>query len=861
MLARIQTVILLILISIISNQLIANDEITTLAFKEVLQLDRIEIPIAAFNTNDNYKEILNFETIDIYDLLPSESGAEIKVSDNPPSWSKATSTDGRYEFETVEKKNFAQVQYLAAYVSTDRWLSLKLIVRSSHLLKVFFDGENIGTKEIVENDVDESRFLKSDIKLESGKHLIIIKAVCNPSNDNDWYVDVQLEMKEIFSSSVSISVDPTRFMSVEAMLDNPKVTGVAISADGRYSAVSITKRNKKKDADESWIQIYSSQTGRLLNTYRGGTNIGTIKWAPEGNLFGYSTKSNDESFLWIVDFEKGETFPVLENVKNFGSFEWSPSGDYIIYTATEKGEAKDKDLKRFTKPQDRYPDYLDNTQLYKIEISTGTKFKITGGENSTVLNSVSDDGRWVVLSKLKYNFDERPYQKTEYFLLDLVTMKFDSIASVNWGGEAKISPDASQLLILAGPSSFGDEGIAIEKGKIPNDYDTQAYILNIATRKVTSITKNFDPKINSAYWSYDNRTIYFTTTDKSFEHLYKYETDKRIFSFIDLGVEVVEEISFAKDVSVALFSGSSSNQPRMAYFKNFITKERKLILDPDSESNENLKFGEVKNWVFKSKQGKEIFGRVYYPPDFSPFKKYPAIVYFYAGTSPVTREIWGRYPKNIWAANGYIVYVLQPSGTFGFGQDFSSTHVHDWGKVTAEEIIEGTDEFLKAHRFVDRKKIGCIGASYGGFMTMNLITKTDMFTAAVSHAGISGLTSYWGEGFWGYWYNSVAAANSFPWNRKDIYVDHSPIYNADKINTPLLLVHGEVDTNVPPGESYQMYTALKLLKKDVELLTVSEQDHHIMKYEKRKKWTKAIIAYFDKYLKNQPEWWNDSFGK
>lgn len=853
---------LFIFFFIITINLFAEDETTPVYFTEILKLNRIEIPIPAFSTDDQYKEILEFENIDVQNLIPSAFSVPAEIEEGGLAWSKEKLDDGRFEMETAGMKKFAQVQYFANYISTDRWLKGKLNIKSSHLLKVFLDGKEIGKKTIVEtDDNDESLLLTTDIKLETGKHLLVIKTVYNPANDNDWFIEAGIDINEKLTSSISISVEPQTFMNVDILLDNPKATGVAISADGRYSAVSITKRNKLKDDDESWLQIYNSQTGKLLSTYRGGNSISSIKWSPKGNVFGYITKNKNDGFLWIVDFDAGKSMPVLENEKHLGSFEWSPSGDYIIYTATEKGKAKDADLKLYTKPQDRYPGYLNKSQLYKLEINTKTKFRLTNGENSSNLNSISNDGRWLVFSQSSYNFDERPYQSTEYYLLDMLTMKIDTLANLNWGGEAKISPDASQLLILAAPSSFGEDGINLSEAVIPNDFDTQAYLLNIATRRVKPITKNFKPAIKSAAWSNDNHTIYFTTTDKSFNHLYKYETNKRIFSFIDLGVEYVRDISFAKDVSVALFTGSNSNYPRKVYFKDLLTGERKLIVDPDEESNRHLKFGEVKNWVFKSKQGKEIYGRVYYPPDFSPFKKYPAIVYFYGGTSPVTREIWGRYPKNIWAANGYIVYVMQPSGTYGFGQDFSSIHVNDWGKVTAEEIIEGTDEFLKAHRFVDRKKIGCIGASYGGFMTMNLITKTDMFTAAISHAGISALTSYWGEGFWGYEYNSVAAANSFPWNRKDIYVDHSPIYNADKINTPLLLIHGAVDTNVPPGESYQMYTALKLLKKDVELLTVSEQDHHIMKYEKRKKWTKAIIAYFDKYLKNQPEWWNDTLDK
>ncbi len=198
---------------------------------------------------------------------------------------------------------------------------------------------------------------------------------------------------------------------------------------------------------------------------------------------------------------------------------------------------------------------------------------------------------------------------------------------------------------------------------------------------------------------------------------------------------------------------------------------------------------------------------------------------------------------------------MQPSGSVGFGQEFSALHVNDWGEIVADDIITGVEYFLKLHSFVDPKRVGCIGASYGGFMTMRLLTETDLFATAVAHAGISSLAGYWGEGYWGYLYSAVATANSFPWNRKDIYVDASPLYSADKITTPLLLLHGTDDTNVPPGESYQLYTSLKLLGRDVELVTVKGENHHILTFDKRLKWSKTIIAWFDKYLKDEPAWW------
>lgn len=141
-------------------------------------------------------------------------------------------------------------------------------------------------------------------------------------------------------------------------------------------------------------------------------------------------------------------------------------------------------------------------------------------------------------------------------------------------------------------------------------------------------------------------------------------------------------------------------------------------------------------------------------------------------------------------------------------------------------------------------------------MTQVLLSKTNIFACGISHAGISSHTSYWGEGYWGYSYSQVSMANSYPWNRKDLYVERSPIYNADKIKKPILFTHGSADTNVPIGESIQMYTAMKILGVPTAFVVVEGENHGIMDYAKRKKWINTMAAWFDRWLKGDSSWWN-----
>jgi dipeptidyl aminopeptidase/acylaminoacyl peptidase len=326
-------------------------------------------------------------------------------------------------------------------------------------------------------------------------------------------------------------------------------------------------------------------------------------------------------------------------------------------------------------------------------------------------------------------------------------------------------------------------------------------------------------------------------------------------------MDVVDHMSFSENKALLLYYGSSISTPKRLYMAELESSSTQLLDDPEENFFADVKFGKTEDWNFLNKEGVTIEGRIYYPPQFDASKKYPMIVYYYGGTSPTERNFRGRYPKNLFAAHGYVVYVLQPSGATGYGQDFSAQHVNNWGKTVAEEIIQGARSMCQTHSFIDSTKVGCIGASYGGFLTMYLTTQTNFFSAAISHAGISSISSYWGEGYWGYLYSQVASAESFPWNNKDLYVEQSPLFHADKVTTPILLLHGNSDTNVPPGESRQFYTALKLLQKEVELIEIDQQDHHIKDYQKRILWQKTILAWFDKQLKKQSDWWNHMYPK
>jgi dipeptidyl aminopeptidase/acylaminoacyl peptidase len=664
-----------------------------------------------------------------------------------------------------------------------------------------------------------------------------------------------------------VTLDPKRPVNLGDILDPPTIRSLATSPDGRHVVASVRRTVPGSDDSESWLEIRSSSDGSLTESWRGGLNATRVAWSPTGRYISYvadapgkeEDKGGDKekrSSLYLYQREAGRVTPLLEGVEELGGYLWSPNGRAIVYATTVKAEKDKRGVKMVEGLADRWASYRDKQYLHLVTVPGGTRRRLTAGSLTTSAVAISPDGKRLLFSRRVEDLEQRPYAKTELWELSLATFKASKLREFSWFNDAAFSPDGERLLVAADATAFGDVGLNLSSDRIPNSYDGQLYIWTPSTDAVEAITRDFDPAVTSAWWSHHDGAIYLTAEERDFGRFYRYDAEAATFTELETGYDAIGRVDLAQRAPLATGLGSSTWTPQSLVAIDLAANSPRTLAHPNDDWFADVVRGTLEEFDFTASSGRTVRGRVYFPQAFDAARKYPAIVYYYGGTSPVGREFAGRYPKEWWAANGYVVYVLQPTGATGFGQELSATHVNDWGKVTSQEIIEGTRAFLDAHPFVDPGSVGCIGASYGGFMTMLLSTHTDLFGAAVSHAGISSLASYWGEGYWGALYSSVATAGSFPWNRDDIYVDQSPLYRADQNRVPILLTHGTADTNVPVGESDQFFVALKLLGKDVEYLQVDGQNHFIMEHGKRTVWSSSIVAWFDRWLKDQPEWWN-----
>lgn len=751
------------------------------------------------------------------------------------------------------------VETLFTALHPERYIKGNLKVTSASVFEVMVDGVSKQKKEKADSAVITSSTVSVPIELEPERTAeITVKVLTDASSAIDPAIKVEFVPDEKFADvAYTLAPEKEHRFSIYDMSDGPRARSARLSPDGKYlitSFVEVFGLNKQR----TWAELTDTRTGKVINA-----NLqGDADWMPKGSILYYTVKRDDFYDLVNVSLPAMTSTTVATGLPT-ASFMWSPDASYFIYYKEMEGTRKEGIMQRYTSPDDRMPENRDRAYLMRYDLATGIATPLTFGGASTFAECFSPDGSKLLYKAMRETPSKWPFYHTDLVQLDMKSLRTDTLLKAD--GEiaaAKYSPDGKSLFITGSPALFGQTGVNAGDHPIPNDFDIQGYILDIASGKARAMTRDFNPSIEgSPVWNPTDGKIYFRAEDGFFVRLYSLDPASGKITQLPAEVDNVVNFSIGRQEDRYLaYTGMAYEYAGRACLMDLKSSKSRIVADPDAERLAKVEWGKTSPWTFTSSDGSLIDGMMCLPPDFDPNKKYPLIVYYYGGTSPSQRAMNHAYIPQLFASRDYVVYILNPSGTTGYGQEFSSRHVNAWGKRTAEEIIEGVKEFCKQHPFVDDKKVGCLGASYGGFMTMYLQTHTDIFAAAVSHAGISNVTSYWGEGYWGYSYNSVAAAKSYPWNNPDLFTRQGALFNADKIHTPLLLLHGTEDTNVPIGESIQLFNALRVLGRDVEFITVDGANHVVREYDKRIVWHATIMAWFAKWLQDDARWWDSMYG-
>lgn len=755
-------------------------------------------------------KVYDVKTLTDYMLPPSTAGTDVDLNDL-----------------TIDSVAEAAVGSLTFRINAKGYVKVSVPVSGLAAHKVLIDGK-VATGET---------------GLRAGAHRVEVQYLTTGQSKP------QISVAADRSDLIAVADDQgKRPITLSEISDGKRISSSTLSSDGSM-LLTVTYDIKPGGRTEWKYEVTDASTGARICTPDGG------RWMPRSPLLYMTRNVGDDRQLYTVDPRTGHENTLATRLPQ-GNITVSPTEDRLVISTVTNGPAEGS-VYQVLEPDDRQPGWRNRSSLLVRDLNTGVTRPLTFGSINTWLSDVSADGTKALVMSSHSRLERRPTTVFNIMTIDMATAKADTLVSDDgFLNSASFSPDGSHVLVTGTPEALGGIGLNVPEGRTPSMTDNQLFVIDTSTHQARPLTRNFNPSVKSSLWSRADGMIYLTAEDGDYVRLYRLDPQTGKTAVVVTGEDMVNGFSVADTGDRMAWIGQGASNSDRLYLTEMKRNRTRCLLDSKGEVMEQVTLGACEPWNYVNAAGDTIMGRYYLPADFDPTRKYPMIVNYYGGCSPTSRNFESRYPHHLYAANGYVVYVVNPSGCTGRGQEWASRHVNTAGEGVAEDIIEGTRRFMREHEWVDSTRIGCIGASYGGFMTQYLQTVTDLFAAAISHAGISGHTSYWGEGYWGYSYSEVSMANTYPWSHRDLYMGQSPIYNVDKIKTPLLFLHGDKDNNVPVGESIQMFTALKLLGRETAFVAVADQDHHILDYDKRIKWQDTIFAWFDKYLKGDSRWWD-----
>jgi dipeptidyl aminopeptidase/acylaminoacyl peptidase len=249
---------------------------------------------------------------------------------------------------------------------------------------------------------------------------------------------------------------------------------------------------------------------------------------------------------------------------------------------------------------------------------------------------------------------------------------------------------------------------------------------------------------------------------------------------------------------------------------------------------------------FTGSQKAKVQGFLVKPPNFDATKKYPVKFLIHGGPQGAWGDDWSfRWNPNLFAADGYVVVMVNPRGSTGYGQKFIDDINGDWGGRAYQDLMLGLDYAEKTYPFIDKDRECVLGASYGGYAVNWTITHTNRFKCAVSHDGMFNTESAYGTTE-ELWFNEWEFKGT-PWAHRDLYRKWSPHLFVTNIKTPTLVVHGQLDYRLDVSEGFQLFTALQRLNVPSKMLYFPDEGHWVLKPQNSQLWYKTVNGWVDQW--------------
>lgn len=633
------------------------------------------------------------------------------------------------------------------------------------------------------------------------------------------------------------------------MIEFKSPGNTALSPDGRLVAYTVseaqTGEGKSSYLTHIWIVSADGASNRRITS--GESSCSNPAFSPDGAYLSYTTRQSGTNQVWIVPAGGGEAEQATEAETGAGTYRWSPDSKRIAYLMTdpESDEARqaEKDKRDWTVRDTGYRyDHIYAVTLEKNTDGSRTTQRITSGAFHAESFDWSPDLTTIVFSHRKTP-SANDWTETDISTVEIETGRITPLVTRPGADRyPKYSPDGQWI---AFPSDFDDPGWALL---------SDAYIVPAKGGEPRKLAET--PDRNFMYygiffgWSHDGKELYVQEANRTNWRVFAIPVDGGKPRMVTPGPGDVGGVSFDKTGMMSFVHDTCDTPPDV-----YVCGTRKFTPVKLTDVNAgyySFPLGKTDTITWQSKDGREIEGLLTYPVSYQKGRQYPFILYIHGGPANLHTESYtaeaNKYPIQAFAQAGYAVLRVNPRGSSGYGRDFRFANKNDWGEGDFDDQMTGVDTVIKMG--VAHPDSLCVtGWSYGGYMTAATVTKTNRFKAAVMGAGISNLASFTGTadipGFIPDYFGGE------PWNKTETYLRHSPVFHADGVRTPTLILHGSLDRRVPLSQGEEFYNALRRQGCPTELVVYPRSFHSPSEPEFVVDIGGRIIGWFDTYLGRQ----------
>ena len=659
-------------------------------------------------------------------------------------------------------------------------------------------------------------------------------------------------------------------MTPEALWAMGRIGSVAVSPDEKQIAYTVSYYSVPQNKSNSEVFVMNADGSGNTQITHDAWQEGQPTWFKDGKKLAFLCNESGSSQVWEMNPDGSGRKQLTQYEGDIEGFSFSPDGKKLLFIAqvkTVKSTAdKHPDLPKATgiivtdlmykhwdewvttAPHPFVADFDGNAISNVTDILEGEPYespmKPWGGIEQLAWSPSSDKVAYTCRKKtgLAYAISTN----SDIYIYDLASKETKNITEENKGYDTnpQYSPDGKYIAW----QSMERDGYEADLNRL--------FIMNLETGEKRFVSKAFESNVDAFLWNKDSQSIYFIGVWHGETQIYNIDlagNDKLtrltdgMYDYASLALCGDKIIAKRHSMSMGdeIYAVNSARNGDAFAEAVQLTTENKQIYD-------QLEMGKVEARWMKTTDGKQMLTWVIYPPQFDPNKKYPTLLFCEGGPQSPVSQFWSyRWNFQIMAANDYIIVAPNRRGLPGFGVEWNEAISGDYGGQCMKDYFTAIDEMAQ-EPFVDKDRLGCVGASFGGFSVYWLAGHHDKrFKVFIAHDGIFNMEmqyleteekwfANWDMGG-AYWEkNNATAQRTFA---------NSPHLFVDKWDTPILCIHGEKDFRILANQAMAAFDAAVMRGVPAELLIYPDENHWVLKPQNGVLWQRTFFEWLDKWLK------------